>query len=483
MINQKEKIMSDNVEVKPVDTAEVKVISEVKAEEKKEPVLYRGKDVEISSLAGTTVVPVQIMENVIPPTPGNYGGKAKIPKLSIITNVAKIGNKLQVQYVNYLKNFALAAVYMPMDFKVRVLTGGQGKDMIKKYSEHRVKNLGAYLALQMTIGSDYEIFVQDEGGNVMPAFTFLGTKAEPTRAPNVLHGHNKISGNGCAAEFDTVSNVCLGYHCDSVQIALAAVIENARKRNKNAKLSNKTVIDVPYDILQTATDEQMAFGYKEGIKNAYGLQAKTVLPRSLPFRSAAAHIHFGIGNKSPEAMLEIVKALDAVIGVCCVSLFSAFDNPIRREFSGLPGEHRIVTHGLEYRGISNEVLSHPTIMHLVFDLARKVVALGANGLRGCWDVTEDDVISIMLHCDVPKARSVMERNKNIFMTILKSCYTRPGAAEAAYDVFMSGMEKVVDKPDDIEGNWMLNGGWKAHSHGNEKTWASVFPNVKAGRKI
>src|ERR1019366_5440055 len=103
-----------------------------------------------------------------------------------------------------------------------------------------------------------------------------------------------------------------------------------------------------------------------------------------------------------ETKINMVKAMDAIAGVACVALFAKYDNPIRRQYYGLPGEYRLPKHGLEYRALSNAWLIHPLIMNLVIDFARKAAIMGKEGLFSKWKATEQETIDCITNCDVAK---------------------------------------------------------------------------------
>ena len=170
----------------------------------------------------------------------------------------------------------------------------------------------------------------------------------------------------------------------------------------------------------------------------------------------------------------MVKALDAILGVACVSLFAKYDDPMRLKLYGLPGEYRLPAHGLEYRSLSNAWLSHPFITNLVFDLARKALVFGEKGYRKYWNASDEEVIRCMVDCDVELAHEIMERNKRLFCGIIKASYNWASDAtiEMLYNVFYNGMESAINDPSDFVKNWKLSpSSWIRH------TGARTEPNV------
>ena len=161
--------------------------------------------------------------------------------------------------------------------------------------------------------------------------------------------------------------------------------------------------------------------------------------------------------------------LDATIGVACVSLFAAFDNPVRRTMYGLPGEFRTPKWGIEYRVLSNAWMFSPLAANIVIDVARKCVAFGKNGFRKYWQTNEQETIDIIMNCDVDRAREVLKRNEETFLKIIKSAYSAESEEihQAVFKFFMMGMENFIN-PMTIAENWRLKGEvkWVAHSSGS-----------------
>lgn len=460
-------------------------VEEVK-EEKKAPREYKGEVVDAASITeiGT---PIQAIETTVPfpKSQWNNGRDQKVPRLFVITgiNVSPYGgDQKYMTYASHLdeKN---GAIYVPNDFKFRKLTGTQGEDMTKKYRTSLSRNLEQHVRVGMTIGSDPEIFVEDENGTVIPAFNFLADKKSgTTRTRGVTYGNLPMYWDGFQAEFETSPQTCLAWQVDSVQAGLYGVYHAAKKFNKNAKLSTRTVMEIPFDMLQNSAEEHVTFGCMPSF-NVYGLKGKEVAPRDLPFRTAGGHIHFGVGKIGN--VEQIIRALDAVMGVACVSMFANFDNPIRRQSYGMAGEYRLPAHGIEYRVLSNAWLIHPMIMNLVFDVARNVLGFGHKGFLPLWNTTQEETIDVVQNCDVPRARAILERNKTVLLKLIKASYGYVGdtGLEKLYGVFFNGLETAVKDPNDIVGNWNLNGSWIGHSDGKDKNVRYSVESLTSGKQI
>lgn len=388
-------------------------------------------------------------------------------------------------YLTYFHEGVSIRCLVPNFFKVKKLSVNAAKDLFAAYEKYNLDNLHLELKHNFTIGSDPEIFVEDENGAIIPAFTFLGSKAEKkdtTARKN--HGGLPMYWDGFQAEFETHVGTCLGWQVDSVQAGLEGVINAARKVNPKAKLSAKTVADIPLELLQNSKEEHVQFGCMPSF-NVYGIKTEMQHGRDVAYRSTGGHIHFGIGKKSKKQISAIVKTLDAILGVACVALFAKHDSGKRRQMYGLAGEYRLPKHGLEYRTLSNAWILHPFIMHLVFDLSRKVLVFGEKGMLKHWNGSEQETIKVINKCDVDGAKKILERNKEMFIKLLKAAYpalTAP-ALEKLYLVFLNGMETAIKDPTAIETNWGVDGGWVTHTAGKEKCVNHQYDVILKDEKV
>ncbi len=333
-----------------------------------------------------------------------------------------------------------------------------------------LQSLYKHLDHDFKIGCDPEIFVEDSKGALIPAFKFLPSKDNPARTPNDednfnYHGGCTMYWDGYQAEFTTKADHCLGYHGDSIAAGMLGVYKAARKVFKDAKLSLRSVFFLDPEELKNAKQEHIAFGCMPS-QNAYGLKVEMPPARKVPFRSAGGHIHFGVGKEWHKNADVVVKALDAILGVACVSLFAEFDDPVRRKLYGLPGEYRTPAHGIEYRPLSNAWLCHPMIMNLVIDLSRKALMFGKHGFMKYWDASEEETINCIINCDVEASRRILERNKDIFKQLLKASYDDENdqCIEILYNIFINGVRAAIKDPSDFVTNWKFTSGWKPHSY-------------------
>jgi len=260
---------------------------------------------------------------------------------------------------------------------------------------------------EIALGADPEIFLEKSDGTLIPAFTFLPSKYEPLRTPEE---NQNYYWDGFQAEYNIVPSTDITECLKSVRYGLKALLRAAQAHDSTARLSLKTVVETPLEMLRKLPPEFVEFGCMPSY-NVYAIAGMGLDGISCPYRFAGGHIHFGISRseKAMDAIPDIVRALDAVLGVACVSLFENFDNPVRRQYYGLAGEHRLPPHGLEYRSLSDAWLFNPKLASMVLDLARKVVVAVVNG-RNKWVASQEEVIECILRSDVGLARKILKRN-------------------------------------------------------------------------
>jgi hypothetical protein len=415
-------------------------------------------------------------------------GYLKLPPTFIATRFAKspyMNGSVQMHFFDPKTGFK---TYRDLDPKteLNVLRGKRGKELQDVWAKNVEENLGSLTRkVTCTIGTDPEIFVVDKKDRVVPAWKFLGSKTEPDRYAS---GDGYFKGtcywDGFQAEFTTPGNLtCLAQMTDAVQAGLKRISKLAEGKGK---LTLKSVVEVDPDFLvkeHKKHPEHIEFGCAPSI-NVYGLTGNTTEGRDCPYRFAGGHIHFGLAAQGKMDYPSIVRTLDNILGVACVSMFAEFDNRVRRQFYGLPGEHRLPAHGLEYRTLSNAWLAHPLITHMTFDLARAAVGLQLEGLASTWKSDEKETVETIMNHDVKAARGILARNKKVFCGVLKSIgggYT--GHEETAYRVWANGMESAVKDPAALYDNWALEGTWVSHTEGENKQFVRAVGILSKGKKV
>ena len=311
------------------------------------------------------------------------------------------------------------------------------------------------------MGCDPEIFVEDKDGMLIPAFNFLGSKKDPT----LKYGnHNKsIYWDGFAAEMEVNPDTCLAWVGDNIQCGLKELINKAQATYPGARLSYDVRKDLTPNNIMDAKPEHLEFGCMLSY-NVYGDEQLNVTGDSVPFRTVGGHIHFGCGVLSKEQIFNIVKALDAILGVACTALFAGYDDPNRRELYGRAGEYRLPPHGLEYRTLSNCWMVHPIIFHLVFEISRYAFQYGYEQ-QDCFIHNEAEVIDIINKCDVGGAKKVIMENEIFYKAIFKIINDQK--VGSLFGMLMNGMDSVIN-PKTIHSNWKLMDIWADHCDGENE---------------
>lgn len=449
----------------------------------------------VSEIVNEKLLAVELLNKTVPAFKEGWCNyqehKFPVNEFTIVKITKNMGPSFNLTYFN---EKIQTTIVVPPDFVFKLAPEAKAKKIQKKFIDWMIQNIGTQLNYGGCIGSDPEIFVEDKKERLIPAFKFLGSKEKPSLAQSrnesnsgyINGGKNKVYWDGFQAEFETYPSHCMGWHADSIQCGLAGVLKHAKAYDKDAKLSMKTVFDITPKMIAESKPEHVAFGCNPSL-NAYGMAGLKAPGNEVLYRSAGGHIHFGFAasagaafeKKSPETIVNIVKALDAVLGVACVSMFAKFDDPRRRQMYGLAGEYRTPPHGLEYRTLSNAWLSHPIIANIVFDLARGAFVFGERGYLKYWDCTEKETIRIINECDVDAARKVMETNNNLVVQILSSKLNIKENAEWAFKIITKGMETILKDPYDLETNWNLSGKWITHCDGAGKNVSkAIYTGLK-----
>lgn len=401
------------------------------------------------------------LPSIIPAVTGVCAEVAPMHRICTVVNVQAFHGRDYISIVMYGETGGSYSYYFKNDFPFEIL-GKNYKQALRLLSRQ-----------SMSIGNDPEIFVTKGDGSLFPAYEFLPGKNTPLQN----NRGNSAYWDGFQAEFTTAPQNCLAYAVDKVQHGLELTLEAARKVDPRARLSMLSTWDIPVESLLTAKDEHVAFGCMPSL-NAYEHSGITMNGREVPFRSAGGHIHFGLAL-SPEVAKRVVKTLDAVLGVMCVSLFAAHDSPTRRKMYGLAGEYRLPKHGLEYRVLSNAWLCHPLIMHLVYEVARACVNVGRMEIDA-FAVDESDVCEAINNCNVIMAQRIMADNKENIIALMSSV----NLSEEVFDIFLNGVDSVVADFSNIEKNWeLLSGKYVTHSGLKQHQYSTSRIDIIKGKKV
>lgn len=337
------------------------------------------------------------------------------------------------------------------------------KDRAEALKKIRVQE--AYIGAVGSMGADPEIFAVDGRGCVIPAWQWL---------PEDKGSPEAIFWDGFQAEFRVISGSCLEERGKSISNQLARVQNSLHAKFPNGKLTMKSVMRISDKMLTEADERHVALGCKPSV-NAQGMHGERVEDgRCLRHRFAGGHVHVGV-DKRDNDIEKIIRFLDATLGVIGVSLFEGYEDPIRRRYYGLPGEHRVKPYGFEYRTLPNTWICHPTIYMLVFELTRFFVALSACDLDDIWEADHGEVIRCLMNSDVKLARKILRQNRELIAGFFNCRWG--GYGTCLYEALHKGVDGIVKDPEDVVNNWRMKfGGWPMYIR-------NAKDKIRAGVKI
>ena len=308
-------------------------------------------------------------------------------------------------------------------------------------------------------GADPEVFVVDKTGTIIPAFTFLPAKPKTKEA-----GRGACFWDGFQAEFTPGACSCMAGFTDLVRNCLSQVLFSARKVEPTARLSWKSVLDIPEKLMRKATAAQVDLGCEPSLNAYYGIEPVSVDdPTTLFFRFAGSHIHMGIGKQTRKAADKIIKTIDAIFGPMSVSLLRGMEDPRRRAFYGRAGEFRLPAHGIEYRTPSSAMLSHPAIWHLCFEFIRAATCIGMTDCLDIWKAREKDTTTAINYHDIGKAEMILHQNEKVVKGILDRRFMNDKVTKRGWELITKGALEYYPGIDDMEVSWRLKegAGWRS----------------------
>lgn len=326
-------------------------------------------------------------------------------------------------------------------------------------------------------GSDPEVFAVRADGTVLPAWEYLPGK--DSGLGFTTHANTPVGSSGYAyfdgfqAEFTVEPGHCHGYLTDRVRMGLRTVLHRARAVDPGARLTIDSAVRTPREVLMVCPPERCELGCAPS-QNIYG-SPRLAVPDTyeLEWRFAGAHLHYGTNIVHEKNLDRVVKLLDAVAGVVNVAMGGKYNVPQRRRYYGRAGEYRWhpvdsktrtnpnlselkKVSRLEYRTPDTILLSHPAPFNFFVDLARGVMKIGAAGYEFLWHAEEDEVRAAINQCDVGLARKILGRNEKFLRTMVRRCYNTEQSVITGMRLVMDGIESVVQDPQDVCGNWMLD---------------------------
>jgi hypothetical protein len=415
---------------------------------------------------------------------GSQWNKVARPEVKIGASFAKLNHiyRCMVGYfeLNFTSSDGTFSLIFPEDFPIELITGGKEVDaFVSNKKKKIIRDLKSYLGHNHHSSLSVDVFFISGDGNARRRAEFIPSGFSG-RNPNPRpYGEYCVSNEGFAAHLSTSWENCLAWPIDCIREGLQQLHKKAK--DKECSISLSSVVKTEGGTLEEKRS-------RLEISNLYGLSPKP----------DEYHLVGGsrIGAKKPlnqKQVNNITKALDAIVGVLCVSLAQGIDQPLMRTLSCLPGDYTFYNGKYEYAGLSNFWLSHPFIANMVADIFRKVFQIGYHDVLEIWKTSHEETISCMIDCDVPLAQKIMVKNKDLLMKIFnaawgnynvcdfsqdylgyQSHFSSNDRDEKIFSIFHNGILSVIKDPLNLDSNWNLEKEWVQHSDGLGKNVSNAM---------
>jgi hypothetical protein len=230
-------------------------------------------------------------------------------------------------------------------------------------------------------GADPELMLVAPCGALTSAIPLIeGTKAKPLKVKV-----GAVQRDNVMAEFNVKPSGSDGEFIANIEAVLRELADLVRPN----KLTVRAYAEFPKEELEHpearvfgCDPDYCAWPNRDGILCMNSVPSHKALE---PFRSAGGHLHIGHKKQTEEMLLddfgkiEVVKALDLLLGIPSVLLDPDQSSLERRSLYGTAGAHRPKPYGVEYRALGNFWLRSPDFVHLVYGLANRAVELTLDG--------------------------------------------------------------------------------------------------------
>ena len=192
----------------------------------------------------------------------------------------------------------------------------------------------------MRLGTDPEVFLQDNAGNPISAIGYINAdKWNPMQIPDMPEGYT-LQEDNVSLEYGVPPSAS----ADEFVQHITAVMEKSKEYLPNLSFSKLSCIVFPEE--QMNHPAAHIFGCEPDF-NAWTKEVNKKPEPPHPFmRSAGGHIHVET-TKDPMA---VIRAMDLFLGVPSVLM----DNgEMRKQLYGKAGAFRAKSYGVEYRTLSN----------------------------------------------------------------------------------------------------------------------------------
>ena len=209
--------------------------------------------------------------------------------------------------------------------------------------------------MEITVGADPEVFLQDLMGEVRSAIGHIGgTKNNPRKTKN-----GTVQEDNVAAEFNISPASSAQVFADNIAGGLDDI--NELIANRGLMLSEKA--SAIFDMMELRDKK----AHIAGCDPDFDVWSKTTnTPPKISgtnFRCVGGHVHVGFKARDDSAIANFIKCLDLFLAVPAVLV----EDKERKKLYGKAGAFRLTSYGIEYRTLSNFWIFSEAKCKWVFD--------------------------------------------------------------------------------------------------------------------
>jgi hypothetical protein len=208
--------------------------------------------------------------------------------------------------------------------------------------------------VNMRLGADPEIFLQDNTGNLVSAIGYIkADKWNPLQIPGMAPGFT-LQEDNVSLEYGIPPAATVEEFIHHIN----AVMEKSKEWVPGLSFSKLSCAVFPAEQLEHPLAR--VFGCEPDY-NAWSLKPNhPPRPPNEFLRSAGGHIHV----ETQEDPIQVVRAMDLFLGVPSILMDNGKE---RRQLYGGPGAHRRKPYGVEYRTLSNFWIFEDRLIRWVWD--------------------------------------------------------------------------------------------------------------------
>jgi hypothetical protein len=252
----------------------------------------------------------------------------------------------------------------------------------------------------ISLGTDPEVFLVDSENLALMPLDIIADNGGSTIFKDYCISYElkykgfKITEDGAAFEL----NVKPGGPAEVAEKVVAGLYKIEEIKPKESKLIIHPIVNLhEYDLIRPeisvlgCSPDRVVGGEKPNKPEQD--------PTKTLWRTGGGHVHFGIGQISPNDAYAFIKACDTTLGLydVCNCSHCLEDATQRRKMYGQAGRFRFQKWGIEYRTPSNQWLRRPDIMEEFLHLAHKI--------------TENDAVDYLIGMvDYPLVARIINNN-------------------------------------------------------------------------